>query len=502
MYLTHGWLSAAHLQERGIIKFLGFERSWPPHSIYADIECLAGFLLFGFKDASPYYFSALSVLPALVLLGILARWKAVPTVATWVLFLVTPMALEMVNSIKPDAACAAWFVLGVALLLDCDPGVIGPSELSLRLSPFLVAVMCRPHGLVYLGPLFAAFWAMVWGGYYWGRRKDGLAPLRKLLPKLLLPGVGLLLLTPYYIVAYRWFRGYMRDAYAHRDFYSPARPLLRELTYYLEPSKYRDVLGLSLILAAIALGALGFAAWQRPDAQLRKRALLWGGTTIVAWLGLTAAYYKTPFVGSTFYLLLFGAIPLTWEWLRSRVLGALVACVLLAVGLVILQLKHPADPGDWIGTGRSDPRTRALMEASTRVLEVVGRVCQERVAAAPSITPHDLRMYVFFTSDAFLNHQNFECEMVKAGWWQVDGQSRDFTSDPNEEMTEARRAELVVACEAGANWPFPGPRPADRIEDAVLAALKGDPQFALLAEIPSINGKHFFVFENLNRRNP
>src|SRR3954467_10829436 len=42
MYLTHGCLSAANLQERGVIKFLGFERSWPPHSVYADLECVAG----------------------------------------------------------------------------------------------------------------------------------------------------------------------------------------------------------------------------------------------------------------------------------------------------------------------------------------------------------------------------------------------------------------------------------------------------------------------------
>jgi len=483
MYLSHGWLSAATLQERGILKFLGFERSWPPHSIYVDLQCMAGFLLLGFRDSSPYYFSFVSIAPALLLLGMLARWKRFATAATWMLFLATPMAFQMVHMVKADVACGVWFVLGAALLLDSPLISMPLSELGLRLLPFFIAVLCRPLGLIYLGPLFAVCWLMAWTRDWLASRVNGQPPpVSVALKRMLLPAVGLVVLAPYYCIAYRWFRGYFTDAYIHRAFYSPPRPLSGEITYYFEPRIYHDSLGIAILVSIPACVALVVAARGSRGQSLRGTAGFWLASTGIAWLGLTVAYYKTPLVGSTFYFFLFCAIPILWGWLEGRPGQVLLAGVVLAGIVCAAGRTQWSDPTEWYGQGRSDPRTQTLSAASARVIEIARKACLRRSNSTPLTGPHNLKLRVFFTSDAFLNAQNFEYEMAKAGYWKVNGFGLDFSGDLNEHIAEACRADLVVGCDGGANWPFPGNRPAESLQDAVLTFLKADPQFKMTGQ--------------------
>jgi len=500
MYLAHGWIGSATLEEKGLIKFLGFERSWPPHSIYSDLQCMAGFLLFGFQDSSPYYFGFVSVTAALVLLGMLARWQPVATGTTWLLFLATPMAFQMVHMVKADVACGVWFVMGAALLLDGDLISMPLWELGFRLVPFFVAVLCRPPGLIYLGPLFAACWGIAWGREWLTLRADGKClPWPAAFKRFLMPGVALVLLAPYYLFAYRWFQGYLLDAYLHRAWYSPPRPLWEELGYYFEPRIYNDATGIAIAIGIGTCIGLVVAALRSREQNLRATAWFWCASTGIAWIGLTVAYYKTPLIGSTFYLFLFCALPILWSRLRSGAGRTLAGAVVFAGFLFVASHTQWSNPDEWYGGGRTDPRTRILGAASTRVVEIARDACLQRAGSNLAAISHSLKVNVFFTSDAFLNAENFEYEMAKAGYWKVHALGLDFSADLEEHVAEARKADLVIACDGGANWPYPGNRPADRLQDAVLAVLKADPQFLVLGETPSIGGKSFYVFQNLQR---
>ena len=500
MYLTHGWLSAATLQERGILKFLGFERSWPPHSIYVDLQCMAGFLLLGFTDSSPYYFSCVSVTASLVLLGILTRWNKLATGALWALFLATPMAFQMVHMVKADVACGVWFVLGAALLLEGRLMCIGTAELLSRLLPFFVAILCRPPGLIYLLPLFAVCWLLAWTREWLAARETGETfDWSVALRRVLLPVVGLVVLAPYYFFAYRWFRGYFTDAYKHRDYYSPARSALGDLVYYFEPHVFVDTLGVTLPVALAACAALLVLSLRDRDAGLRGNGWFWLASTGIAWLGITVAYYKTPLIGSTFYIFVFCALPLLWRLLQRPLVRAwLVALIVVTAGTMVIG-THWSAPDECFGTGRNDPRTQTLFSASSRVIELARAACATRAAAA-GLSPQNLKLRVFFTSDAYLNYQNFEYEMAKAGFWKVDGLGLDFSPALDEQLAAARRSDLVVACDAGANWPYPTKRPAEALQDKMVQFLKGDAGFSLLGDATSLGEKKFYVFENLQPR--
>jgi hypothetical protein len=498
VYLDEGLRYAQLVQTKGVWALVQEAVGRPPHSPFAYLIALAGFLLCGPVEWAPYALMGLVVL-AVVLAAdrLLVGLPRHARVAGALLVLTFPIVGTLPYHFRPDATAGLATGFGVVMMLRHSPawaprahqywtGVCFALALLVKspVAPFTLWMLAGSWGLSILAggatdrfvpalstiPARRRYWAAAW---------PYAAPV-------------LLLAGPYYLIAgENVFRYIYENVFgANREIWRLRRGWLGLALFILDGEGGQMMLGGHVYLViglASGVGALHVVSrlGKGVDRERVKVALVLFGALFLAWLFPTLSRYGNPFTGAAFAaILLFVAVLLV----RSLfVVGGLfrsherlrrwvgVALGWSAIALAVLAFRWPAP----LGTRTSD-----WVLNDNRVERTVYRAIGDHAAGSAAT--------VFLTSAANLNAHLLQFRA------RADHAPLTLLSPPLSRNVEDYRpliaaSDYVVSGDPGA---FREGRhlPLYEVQGRLLAELEADPALAVLATVPTYMGLNIYVF--------
>ncbi len=502
IYINEGLEYAQLLQTQGPVPLAKRVVRHPPHSPFATGIAFLSFVVLGPRQWAPYAAMGLIVLAVLLAVDrLLAGLPRHARLAGALFALTFPIVGTLPEHFRPDATAGLVTGFGVVLVLRVSPlWAPRPHQYATGLL-FALAAVVKTSVLPFTMFMFGASWLLsVWAG----RRTDLLSPGRTAIAE---PRRGwrgywsaawpyalplLLVAAPYYLLAWRTVYRYIYD-----NLFGQNREIWRQdgdwagvLRFLWDGQGGRLLLGhhgyVVLGLAVLA-GFYRLARRQGRPAERRqwRTAVAFTAAVSLAWLFPTLSRYGNPFTGSTFVaIVLFAGVLL----LRRLFLENDVATE---------RGRWRPTPGALLGWGAvavALMATRSPMRLGTRATDSVARDNRVERLVYDTIVEHanGNGARVFVTNAANLNADLLRYRAL------VDHSRLEFSGPPfSSDLEEFRRpigaSDYVVTGDQGA-FHENNRLPFHQLQNRLVADLRTDSSFTLLATVPAHQGLNIYVF--------
>jgi hypothetical protein len=491
-HLVDGQVRLAALDQAGVPGLIKSLVQNPPNSPVFSLLATLSFLLMGNEPVVAYTSNVIFVFGLLMLVDRLttgARWWERLGIAAFVLSV--PASGMCVIEFRPDASVGLVTAAALLAMISAPlPGEAAPAARSSQWRWFGVGLLwalgllIKPH----LSPqtlLFAGAGFMAYAGVVWQAEKRFPRSVlsRRVLGPLILPTI--VLAGPYYCVAFHglWDYLYTNTLGAHGAVWREPGSWTHQAAYYLVARGGDLMFGadhssLWFLLCLLVAGTV----WKlvRVDQPDRARWFALVAVLVVTYLFpvLNPTKYSSYCASFAFLLMLLGVVVLNELMVRAR--GRLwvrgVAWMIIVATICLAR----APVGNMV-----------IGSPSGEMVTAIRRV-EEGVAAC--IRRHPLRLggKVYYTLTSYVDWWGLSYwELAAGNDLKVDIQA--FTTDLEACRTGMNAADFVVAAEPG-NGITAAFLPAGRLEDAQLKLVRSLPNFELLAVIPALHDKNFFVF--------
>lgn len=455
-----------------------FKNFWTnaPHAPLTTALAMLGFALMG---RHPWAADAMNFLPLALLLRLmlgtacstLPLSSALPLVAA---FLGFPIFGLLVLEFRPDMLCAICAIAG-AILVVADPRWRAGDRFAWLTSSalFVGAMLAKPT----LAPvtIFVFGVAIITTIALHARTHEDTRRIIKV--TLQSGGLGLILVIPYYTVAFAHIYDYIQtNAFGSQaDVWALKLSVRDHLLYYLVGPGGRTAIGsvwlvLTALLVLAALPILG--SWRRTVVGVAIVGL-------AAYASVTAPSMKSPFIGLIVPALVlavgFAAALALFGRLQRRA-AAVVAIVLLAISVASWR---PISLHLWNSTV---PPTQS---------QNYQRIYRETVNALTTVPELGKRRLYFPVIAQYLNQDNIEFELRRRNLDVPTSALIYLNGDIELQRAQLALSDLVILFSDGSPLPLPWPA-SSKIRKEITAAVLKSGAFESIAEIdggPSYPGK-------------
>lgn len=455
----------------------------PPHSVFSCVLALGAYIVLGTQDWVPYAANGVIILGLAGVLNFLAhglpRWQRL---LLFLIVLTVPICQNAVYEFRPDIASALCAAAGGAVLLS-RPFTAGAWQHRVGAGAMfgLSMLIKTPTFPLTMAVLFVCVAAAVAADALIDRRMPRLEPLAISVAQTV--GAAVLVPLPFYafqlrqIIAYIWepIFGSTKDLWA-----TPLTPR-EHVLYYLTGEGGSLMLSSHLYLLGAILVA-GFAlaiVFSRRDVVVRLAGFCLAAGA--AFAIPTKMRVKQPFFGTTFdWLLIFaGLYVLLWVCQRGHrvIAGGILAVVLLgAVGIshFVPELYKPG--------GANVVQRRRIISSVYNALR------QYNVGD---------RARIYMTTTGYVNAAVLDYLNLQQGLPAFNIAEQPYSPDLKLHESEMDKSDYVIASEQGNSESFGNFIPSGNMQDATLAHIRANPDFAEIAAIPTQNEKRFFVFKRV-----
>jgi len=453
---------------------------FPPHSPFSSLLAAGAFALFGVHDWAPYVANGLIVIGLLAFLDHLARDVGLfRRLALFLIVLAVPISQEAVYEFRPDIASALFAAIGTALLIgrsltgsDWRYRLVAGAMFGLALlskpptSPLTLVVLVSSLGMS------AAVDALIYR-----------PPLRAIaIASAQCAGMAVVIALPHYLITWGETLNYIYQPIfgPGHSIWARQMPLDWNLRYYLTGEGGGLMLGPALwwLLAVIVAGSVALLALRRWEPALRLGGLLC--VCAVAYAVPTKMDVKQPFFGTTFdWLLIFAAVSVLCLLLRAK--GWLPAAL---VGLVVFVSLREAR----FRPAQAHRGSEVVRERNEVLNGIYDRLMAEHF-------PFYRRVYI--TSTGFVNAGVLDYYYRRDTLHALNIGEYSYSGDVHDHQRGMSLADYVIASESDNGLAFADFLQSGNIQDQTLALVRSNPDFLQIASLPTLKGKHYFLFRRV-----
>ncbi|MCC7351031.1 MAG: hypothetical protein IT446_10710 [Phycisphaerales bacterium] len=457
----------------------------PPHTPFSTFLAMGAFAVFGRHEWAPYAANGLIILGLLLFVDFLLRGTTLlQRILVYLSVLTLPYCAAAVSEFRPDIACGLLTAAGIVLLLrqplwsgsnrhKVFAGLIFGAAILVKPAIFPVTV-----ALLGLSLLLATI--CDWISFPRARRIETTSKSWMLV---ILPALAVML--PHFLLAGKYIIQYIQTAVSGRDkaLWALKGDTQWQLVYYLTGKGGHDMLSslLWLVAAIWLVGAILMLVEMNRPRVLRGVAFF--VVTAAAYFIPAVNHMKSPFLAAAFYgLLLLGMVIVLRDlgtWFGIGRLGRPAGTVLLAVvlGVSAWLAKFPDSLGD-----PASPQTISRNRTLNEVYAALHQSAAKRISTR-----------TFVTTAGELNAETLQFLALRDAL-PMNFADQHRSDDLNLYRQELDRSDYCIASEAGVDgiidW-----LPSTRIQDQTLELVRTYGGFRQIAEVPTINGRRYFIFE-------
>lgn len=478
-YYWDGLRRAQTVQTHGLPAALAEWVADPPHTPWSSAVCAISFLVFGAHDASPMLLNVLVVFALLWLIDRLtpelSLARRLPLMA---LALAAPMTGTLITEARPDSAHGLLTAAGLLMLLrrplheQSRNGLLGTgavAALALLMKPTFFPFTLFVFGVAFVCQAAAA--PLV-------HRRGAGEPWRRL-GWLLLP--VLVLAGPWFGVVGGHIVAYIREhvlgesarlwAYPHTPWQSAMFFLVGDGGYWM----------FGRLLPLIALLVAGGLVWTLAQRQRGHAAM-----GVMAAVVLATAYLfptlnptKNQFFATTFqFLALLLAVLALGGMVQSRLRPLRVAAWAVLPASLLLFIFPRA-----LGTP-ADARVQAGNRIERQIADAIER---HRPTASPRVH--------FTTSGNPVQMMLLRYRALQRGW-AVQADDLHRHGDLELHRRAMLTSDFIVASESGGGIARDR-LPSGQVQDELLAMARSVPAVRVLAKLPELNGRQYWLFQRV-----
>ena len=458
----------------------------PPHAPLSSLLAFLSFLVLGIHDWAPYVANGVIILTLVAFTDrLMKQTSAMCRMAAIIFVLSTPVAAEAVHEFRPDIAGALFTTIAVVTLLDgrligsdwirpVGAGIFFGLALFSKMTifPLTVAVsMCALAVAIARDRLIEPF---------------GSRPVMRVAGLFIVPAA--LFAGPQYLIGLKQTIKYIYDTQFGRNagVWILKVPIRQHLMFFLNGDGARVMLGNHrfILVAIFLLGSVYLGITRRRDQILNS--LAYATVILVAYLIPTLNLHKHQFFGVVFHLsLIFSALlilrhlmsvegdrPATIPWAQALMVSVSIA------GIFLFQWPAFQTPEE---TAQSDRRKQIDDQIIEAILDHKGPAASTAMLTTAGYVSSDLFNYLVLKRKQSISFGDLA-----------------FSNDLEEHRRSWPNMDFVIAAERDDSESAPYV-PSQAIQNELLSALHSSPDFVQIAAIPTLNGKCFFVFQNVRR---